>query len=53
LRPGRQYYATVRVSDGKEWSDWYVTRFTMDGSVWYEDVSNSQGWTIEFSAKLI
>jgi len=53
LRPGRTYFASVRVSDGDAWSDWYVTRFVMDGSAWYSDVSNEQGWTIEFSARLM
>jgi hypothetical protein len=52
LRAGRTYYASVRVSDGFEWSDWYVTRFIMDGSAWYSDVSNETGWTIEFSSRL-
>ena len=53
LRNGRTYYASVRVSDGHAWSDWYVTRFVMDGSAWYSDVSNENGWTIEFVARLM
>ena len=52
LRDGRVYYVTVRVSDGMEWSDWYVSYFTMGGSAWYSDVDNDTGWTIEFTARL-
>jgi len=53
LKDGYTYYASVQVSDGLEWSDWYTTKFSMKGSAWVGSVSNNKGWTIEarFSLK--
>jgi photosystem II stability/assembly factor-like uncharacterized protein len=47
FKDGLSYYASVRAYDGKEWSRWYTTRFTMAGSAWVSSVSNRKGWTIE------
>ncbi len=52
LREGFRYYASVRVFDGREWSDWYTTRFAMKGSAWVSGVSNATGWTIEARLKV-
>lgn len=46
LQPGIRYYASVKVYDGKDWSDWATTRFIMKGTAW-ASVSNAKGWTIE------
>jgi len=53
LEEGRTYYASVKVNDGAAWSDWYTTRFTMDGSAWASKVSNANGWTIETTFQLV
>jgi hypothetical protein len=53
LRDGFRYFASVRVFDGREWSDWHTTRFTMNGSAWVSGVSNSTGWTIEAKFKVV
>lgn len=47
LQPGLSYFASIRVFDGLDWSRWYTTKFSMDGSAWAASVSNSRGWTIE------
>lgn len=47
LRDGIRYYASVKVFDGRDWSDWHTTRFTTEGSAWVSSVSNNSGWTIE------
>jgi hypothetical protein len=52
LREGFAYYASVRVFDGREWSDWYTTRFVMQGSAWASQVDNATGWTIEARFKV-
>lgn len=51
LREGITYYSSVRVFDGREWSDWYTTKFTMEGSAW-ASVANATGWTIEARFKI-
>lgn len=52
LKNGLLYYSSVRVSDGEDWSNWYTTQFILDGTAW-ENVSNAQGWTVDFGVKLI
>lgn len=52
LKDGLQYYASVRVFDGRDWSDWSSTTFTMNGSAWASQVANAQGWTIEARFKV-
>lgn len=47
LKDGITYFASIRAFDGRDWSDWYTTKFTMNGAAW-SAVSNSTGWTIEF-----
>lgn len=47
LQDGITYFASVRVFDGLDWSDWHSTKFTMAGSAWASNVSNARGWTIE------
>jgi len=47
LKEGLQYFASIRVYDGQDWSDWYTTKFVMSGSAWAAGVSNATGWTIE------
>lgn len=47
LKEGLQYFASVRVFDSRDWSNWYTTEFTMAGSAWAANVSNALGWTIE------
>jgi len=53
LQEGMTYYSSIKVYDGYEWSDWYSTHFFMNGSAWASRVSNSTGWTIETTMKLI
>jgi photosystem II stability/assembly factor-like uncharacterized protein len=52
LLPGHTYYASVKVFDGREWSKWATTRFSLDGSAWVSAVSNNLGWTIEARVRL-
>lgn len=47
LKEGFRYFASVRAFDGRAWSDWATTRFSMNGSAWVSGVSNATGWTIE------
>lgn len=47
LKPGIRYFASVRVFDGREWSEWHTTSFIPKGSAWVSGVSNAKGWTIE------
>lgn len=53
LKDGLQYYASTRVYDGRDWSDWSTTAFTMDGSAWVSQVANASGWTIEARLKVL
>lgn len=53
LNEGLAYYAALKVYDGYDWSSWYCTRFFMNGSAWASNVSNSKGWTIETTMRLI
>ena len=53
LQEGMPYYVSIKVYDGYDWSDWHSTRFFMNGSAWASRVSNSTGWTIETTMRLI
>lgn len=53
LKDGMPYYVSIKTYDGYNWSDWYSTRFFMEGSVWSSRISNSVGWTIETTMKLL
>lgn len=46
LKEGLTYFASIRVFDGREWSEWFTTKFAMTGHAW-NNVSNANGWTIE------
>lgn len=48
LKPGIKYFASTRVFDGMDWSDWATTAFVTSGFSWVSQVSNQTGWTIEF-----
>jgi hypothetical protein len=52
LKNGLVYYGSVRVYDGRDWSDWYTTVWRMSGAAWAA-VSNRTGWTIETTMTIL